>query len=457
MKKSQFAPLFLALSPLTLASDWNVDPTSDLQAVADMAADGDRIVFAAGTYNQTFDIDGKALELVNGSTPGSVILDGSGLDDSILRIDGAAALVTVRGLTFTQGVGAPVPSSWGQDHYGGGMRIDAQATVLIEDCWFHDNGWGDGSNAGSCTFGGAFFAGSTGTSVTARRCTMTQNRAWASGGATMGAGGAYVLLENCTYVDNVSTNFLGNQGGHGLHVGSHVDVRNCIFRGNTGTQVGCFQGYCGGTSSDIRYTNIQGGAPGAGNIDADPLFVNPGGFDFSLAPGSPSIDAGDPASGLDCAGTPVDQGAVGPLCTTFGEVYCDSNPNSTGATTVIVASGSQSAGANDLTLSVLGLPTYEYGYFVTSQVQGYTPNFGGSLGVLCLGAPMIRFNIPSNGGQVLNSGASGSVAFSPDLSLLPNGQTVLPGETWNFQYWHRDFVGGVQVSTTSSGLAIQFQ
>jgi hypothetical protein len=306
----------LALAPAGFATDWAVDPSMNIQAVVDQAAAGDRLLLAAGTYNQTFDIQDKALEILNAGGPGSVILDGTGIDDSILRIDGPGSLVTVRGLTFTQGAGAPVGSSWGTDRYGAGMRIDAQATVLIEDCLFHDNGWGDGTNAGSCTFGGAFFAGSSGTSVTARRCTMTRNRAWASGGATMGAGGAYVLLENCTYYDNVSTNFLGNQGGHGLHVGSHADVRNCIFRNNTGTQVGCFQGYCGGTSFDIQYSNIQGGAPGAGNIDADPLFVDPTNLDFALSSGSPSIDAGDPSAPLDCDGTVADQGAVGPACST---------------------------------------------------------------------------------------------------------------------------------------------
>ena len=43
----------------------------------------------------------------------------------------------------------------------------------------------------------------------------------------------------------------------------------------------------------MSFSNVQGGWPGTGNIDADPLFVDPGAGGFQLASGSPCIDAGD--------------------------------------------------------------------------------------------------------------------------------------------------------------------
>jgi len=42
----------------------------------------------------------------------------------------------------------------------------------------------------------------------------------------------------------------------------------------------------------VAYSNIQGGWPGTGNIDAAPMFVDPDNSDFRLQTGSPGIDAG---------------------------------------------------------------------------------------------------------------------------------------------------------------------
>ncbi len=46
----------------------------------------------------------------------------------------------------------------------------------------------------------------------------------------------------------------------------------------------------------MSYCDIQGGWPGEGNIDADPLFTDIINGDFHLLAGSPCIDAGDPGS-----------------------------------------------------------------------------------------------------------------------------------------------------------------
>jgi hypothetical protein len=66
--------------------------------------------------------------------------------------------------------------------------------------------------------------------------------------------------------------------------------------------------YQSGYFIDLTYSDIQGGWPGEGNIDADPLFV--GGGDYHLAAGSPCINtgtgAGAPADDLD--GDPRPQG-----------------------------------------------------------------------------------------------------------------------------------------------------
>ncbi|MFH0765320.1 MAG: choice-of-anchor D domain-containing protein [Calditrichota bacterium] len=71
----------------------------------------------------------------------------------------------------------------------------------------------------------------------------------------------------------------------------------------------------------LSYSNIQGGQDGIddnhniditwgdGNIDADPLFVDPDHGDYHLTENSPCIDAGDPDSRPDPDGTRADMGA----------------------------------------------------------------------------------------------------------------------------------------------------
>tara|TARA_B100000315_G_scaffold147872_1_gene136803 strand:- start:1602 stop:2444 length:843 start_codon:yes stop_codon:yes gene_type:complete len=50
--------------------------------------------------------------------------------------------------------------------------------------------------------------------------------------------------------------------------------------------------YIGSGSVNVFYSGIQGGWEGEGNIDTDPLFVDPENGDFTLQSNSPCIDAG---------------------------------------------------------------------------------------------------------------------------------------------------------------------
>jgi hypothetical protein len=48
-----------------------------------------------------------------------------------------------------------------------------------------------------------------------------------------------------------------------------------------------------GSDPFVTYSDIEGGWEGEGNIDADPLFVDPDTSDYHLSAGAPCIDAGD--------------------------------------------------------------------------------------------------------------------------------------------------------------------
>lgn len=144
-------------------------------------------------------------------------------------------------------------------------------------------------------------------------------------------------------------------------------------------------------------------------------------------------------------------GSWDPLgCPFIGSDYCSSNPNSTGATAMLVGSGSATLAADSLTLNVANLPVSQVGYFLLSDAQGNVPGFGGSQGVLCLGAPILRFAT-----DILKADASGQVSFAVDFGALPGGTVFQAGETWNFQLWYRD-VNPTSTSNTSNGLAVTF-
>ncbi len=140
----------------------------------------------------------------------------------------------------------------------------------------------------------------------------------------------------------------------------------------------------------------------------------------------------------------------------FGTNYCAANPNSTGGTSAISADGSRTAASNDLTLTASGLPNNSFGFFIASRTQGFASNPGGSQGNLCLGGAIGRFQQ-----QIVNSGSGGAFSIQADLTAFPDPSlgtvAVAPGDTWNFQAWHRDAVGGSTTSNFTNGLEITFQ
>ncbi len=142
---------------------------------------------------------------------------------------------------------------------------------------------------------------------------------------------------------------------------------------------------------------------------------------------------------------------------TIGNNYCQTNPNSTGAMSLISATGSLFVADNDVTLAATQLPTFAFGLFIVSRTQGFNMNPGGSSGNLCLGGQIGRYVGP---GQVQNSGASGEIFLPIDLSAMPqpNGfEMAVAGDTWNFQCWHRDVGAGTLASNFTNGLEIVFQ
>lgn len=144
-----------------------------------------------------------------------------------------------------------------------------------------------------------------------------------------------------------------------------------------------------------------------------------------------------------------------------GTDLCAGVSNSTGNSAILRASGSNAAADNAVFLNTSSLPMDSMGYYLVSQDSNVVTNPGGSAGNLCIAS--LTFGRYAN--FVLDSGNSGQVGLQLDLTAIPlasAGGTAttagMAGETYNFQYWYRDFDGmGAATSNFSSATSITLQ
>ncbi len=137
--------------------------------------------------------------------------------------------------------------------------------------------------------------------------------------------------------------------------------------------------------------------------------------------------------------------------------YCGpAHTNSSGLAGVISGGGSTDVATNCFLVVAEQLPVNQFGYFITSQVQGYVAHPGGSQGSLCVDGAM---GLHGRFLETQFSGESGSFGLVLDLGNLPTrfgAHAVAPGETWNFQGWYRDQNPG-NTSNFTDGLSVTFR
>ena len=370
MKKLIFAVTALALSTAQAGVVIHVDvancpapgngseaePYCSIQTAIDNAVDTDEIVVAPGTYFETINFIGKAVWLHSSGGADVTIIDATDLFSSVVTCESGEGPDTVlSGFVITGGTGT--------DFYGGGM-LNISSSPTVTNCTFSGNTalfFGGGMynvtasspTVTNCTFsgniageGGGMFNFNSSPSVI--DCTFTDNGAFSGGGMTNDNSDPTVV--NCRFIGNsgssdgggmrnadnsspivINCTFSGNHcshdaGGMSNRSSSTSTIVNCTFDGNHAGQSGGAMknqsstavtvtnsilwnntpNQISGSTTVVTYSDVQGGWSGTGNIDADPMFVDPDNEDFRLAAGSPGIDAADNTAVPDDITTDLD-------------------------------------------------------------------------------------------------------------------------------------------------------
>lgn len=244
--------------------------------------------------------------------------------------------------------------------HGGGIRSHS-TDLFLSDCSF-------ASNSASERGGGMYTYSS---SVDMSECIFGPNNHADRGGAICTAGSGNIFVSNSTFKQNSSDSFGGaiaifdtanienslfyeNQSHLGAAVYFGINsfssiansllvsndatsnsggirayncvsiIANCIIWFNNPNQITASST----PETTVRYSNIQDGFEGEGNIDANPLFIDPEGGNFRLQSGSPCIDAadGEVAPEFDMDGNPRIDDTNTPNTGTGNPPYADIGP-----------------------------------------------------------------------------------------------------------------------------------
>ncbi|MHC4113383.1 MAG: right-handed parallel beta-helix repeat-containing protein, partial [Planctomycetota bacterium] len=335
-----------------------------IQAAIDDSNDGDVVELQQGTYtgvgNRSIDFLGKAITVrsINPEDPcvvASTVIDCQGAGCGFYFDNGEDANSILAGLTITNGYLSKGGGIYCYDYSspkishcrivgnsasfrGGGICSD-MSNMIIENCTIIGNSVNNPNYIGA---GGGIYCGGGGRGYPMIiNCLITNNSAAGSAVVDKDVGGGIYLtaehatIRNCTIVRN-SAEYCG---GIGINQYRTATISNCILWDNSDS-------YISGNPI-VSYSDVQGGFLGTGNINADPLFVNPATGDYHLSEASPCRDSGDPF-----------------YIRTSGETDIDGEPRVMGICVDM--------GADEFTDEVLAMPIIEISSteFVFSSYEG---------------------------------------------------------------------------------------
>jgi len=358
MKTTKQTILFsILILQFAMANVINVpDDYSTIQAGVDAASNGDTVLVQPGTYEENINYNGKnivvgslflttsntsfiSVTVIDGNQNGSVVTFNSGENTSAVL----TGFTIQNGLASNKGGGIYCNNSspslenvtisgnsatgyyYG---YGGGIYCNNSSpslenvTISGNSATGFDYGYGGGiycqysspslenvsiSGNSAYSYGGGIYCNNSSPSL--------ENVAISGNSASTEGGGIYCYDSSPSLVNvTISGNSAYSYGG-GIFCDwySNPSLVNCILWNDSPQEIYIFDG----SGVNATYSDIQGGWAGTGNINADPLFVDPANGDYHLSwtnypvqdsTMSPCIDAGDPNSPYDPDSTIADMG-----------------------------------------------------------------------------------------------------------------------------------------------------
>jgi serine protease len=332
-------------------------PFAFVQPALEAAIDGDTILVLPGTYVQELDFLGKNVTLISRDGPAVTILDGNYFLSVITFATGETRDAVVTGFTITHGLGTgngsynigggcrvyrsspTIRGNWivdNQAHFGGGIDSE-ESNPLIVSNYIANNFVGDNHLRHLTGDGGGIsFYNSSGE---AYQNVIVENTANRQGGGIViqddngtGTFPMDITIANNVIANNIVETRLG--GGIAYLFRGNVTVRGCTITGNTAVNAngivvtgsaatlnledtivygnenpaGSSEAFVNaGSTTNVSWCDVDGGQAtfltgggavlnwGAGNIDANPLFVNDDSGNYALRPCSPCVHAGNPA------------------------------------------------------------------------------------------------------------------------------------------------------------------
>ncbi len=289
------------------------DSFPTIQAGIDAAVNADTVLVQPGTYVENINFNGKNITVASIflTTQDTIyisqtIIDGDSIDIVVKFENGEDPSTLLTGFTITNG-NSPVD---GGGIYCSNSSPNLENLIIIDNITYHHGG-GIGCENSNPNLqnvriidnyagyaGGGISCESSSSPSLQKVIIIGNNTGYAGGGIS--CENSNPNLENVTISDNSA----GSYGGGVWSSGSSTSLVNSILWNDSPDEI-----YISSGSVIVTYSDIQGGWEGTGNIDSDPLFVDPENGDYHLTEDSPCIDAGDPNSPLDPDGTVTDMGA----------------------------------------------------------------------------------------------------------------------------------------------------